>query len=83
MTEDNTTTVEVDVTVKKLDVKSGDMTDVVTTTAKLIKADVGLNPGDKVEDTIYISITPGADQSYDNPVISVNSSSKLTKADAG
>ncbi len=83
MTDGTDTTTEVEVTIKMLDHQSGEMVGVLGTTAKLTKADAGRTDGDKVEESIYISITPGDEPNYSDAVISVNTTGKLTKADAG
>lgn len=82
--EDGTvTSTEVEVKIKVRDEKSGEMIDAVSATSKLTKADAGRSAGDKSEETIYISITPGDLPNYADAVISANFSGKLTKADAG
>lgn len=81
--EDGTiTTTEVEVKIKVRDEK-GELVDAISATSKLTKADATRNSGDKTEDTIYISITPGDLPNYADAVISANFSGKLTKADAG
>jgi hypothetical protein len=82
MTDEINTTSEIEVRIKMRDQASGEMIDAVIATAKLTKADAGKNPGDKAEETIYISINPGSLPNYADAVISVNGASKLTKADA-
>ena len=83
MTPDSSTTTQVDVTVKTRDQATGALIDAVSTSAKLTKADAGRSAGDKVEELIYISITPGNLPNYADANISINTSEKLTKADAG
>jgi hypothetical protein len=83
MTDETNTTSKVEVTIKVRDEATGEMVSVLCTSAKLIKTDAGENQNAKVEETFYISITPGTLPKYADAVISVNGTSKLTKADAG
>ncbi|WP_317900019.1 hypothetical protein [Aurantibacillus circumpalustris] len=83
MEEETSSITEVEVKIKVRDEESGEMIEAITATSKLTKADAGRNAGDKTEDAIYISITPGSLPNYADAVISANFSGKLTKADAG
>ncbi len=83
MTEDQTSSIEVEIKIKVRDENSGELVDAISATSKLTKADATRTTGDKSEDAIYISITPGSQPNYADAVISANFSGKLTKADAG
>lgn len=83
MTKLSNSNIEVDVIVKVRDDDRGELVDAISATSKLTKADAGISDDEKMEDAIYISITPGKLPKYADAIISVNYSGKLTKADAG
>ncbi|MEO6301616.1 MAG: hypothetical protein ABIP51_00460 [Bacteroidia bacterium] len=81
--EGTNTTVEVEVKVKSRDQATGEMVDAVSTTTSITKTDAEGEPGDIVEEHLYINIKPGVLPNYADATISVNVDGKLTKADAG
>jgi len=81
MKETQNATTEVEVNIKVRDTATGEMKEALSTKARLIKVNHILQKGERVDDSIYISITPGEKSNFADAVISVNSASKLTKVE--
>lgn len=78
-TENSFTQVEVSIKARN---EKGGLIEVANASSKLTKADAGIESGSS-EETIYVSIQPGAQGNYNALSISMSFSGKLTKADAG
>ncbi|HEY1039512.1 MAG TPA: hypothetical protein VGF30_08920 [Bacteroidia bacterium] len=78
--EGSITSIELEVKSKKLDPTKNELVDSISVSAKMTKTDTGQESAMR-EDWLTVAIEDG--EKSDNPKITLNSHSKLTKADAG
>lgn len=83
-TQNKTTTIEFDVKVKTFDMNKGELIDAIAAGSKLTKADAGRSLDYNTKDTVIIRIEPlENEKGIILPNITLESYSKMTKADSG